>query len=164
MSYDKFLTTQNGNIKEEQAINSSSGAADADKIIRTNAAGQIDNTFLASVESAVMTAFETLAAGDFIHIRSDGQIEKADATAVGKEADGFVLQGITAASSGVVNFDGINTSVSGMTVGAMQFLDTTAGGITETAPSGSGNVVIKLGVAKTATELIFKPKQSIELA
>jgi hypothetical protein len=61
-----------------------------------------------------------------------------------------------------VYFEGTNTGVSGKTPG-VQFLLTAAGTSGSTAPSGSGNVVQKLGVATSATSINFEPQQPIVL-
>jgi hypothetical protein len=54
--------------------------------------------------------------------------------------------------------------MSGLTPGAKYFLATTAGGVSATAPSGSGNVVQPVGVAINATTLSFNPGDVLVLA
>lgn len=111
-------------------------------------------------------ASENLAAGDGVNLFDDGGTIKArkwDATAAGKEADGFVKAAVTSGQSATVFFPGaINDQSSGLTAGEKQFMDTTAGGVTNTAPSTSGNIVQEVGKALSATEYIFSPKKSTE--
>lgn len=67
-------------------------------------------------------------------------------------------------SSTVVLTHGIYTT-SGLTAGATYYASTTAGGITSTAPSGSGDIVRIVGYGLSTTELLFDPdKTYIEVA
>lgn len=158
----KFLTIETGRTKEEQAINSSSGAGDASKIIRTDSSGKIDSTFLppgVAPDVRTITASENLAAGDFVNIHNSSglKVRKADATTSGKEAMGYVLASVTSGNPATVySMDSVNSSVTGKTVGARQYLSTTAGQTTETPPSGSGNVVQFVGFAYSATEIVVE--------
>ena len=89
---------------------------------------------------------------------------KADATTAGKEANGFVLSAVTLGNNATVYFDGTDTQLSSLTPGAVYYLATTAGGVTDTPPSGSGNVLQRVGRALSATELTFEPGEPITLA
>jgi len=159
---DKFVTIAAGVRKLREFITTSAGALDSGKAIALNASGQVDATMLPSNISndRTMTASETLAAADIVNAWDDSgtvKVRKADATATGKKGVGFVQSGITAAATGTVSFEGTITGLSGLTEGADYFLSTTAGAITATAPSASGNVVQFIGVALSATELLFVP-------
>jgi hypothetical protein len=165
----KFLNLTSGVPTQETAVNTSAGAGDANKIPKLDAAGRLDSTMMpvgTDLESASVTASEALSAGDFINLwNSTGiKMRKADATAAGKEAHGFVLASVSSSAAGTAYFDGINTGVSGCTVGARQFLHTTAGGHTETAPSTSANVAQVVGVAISATAIKFNPSVPILVA
>lgn len=159
----KYLTEDSGGVRQHLAINTSAGAADVDKIGRLNELGQWDETMLPNAEVQTKTAFETLAAGDLVHMRSDGEIEKANATTSAKPASGFVKVGITAAAAGPLYGEGIIGGFVGLTIGGDVWLDTTAGIATQTPPSSSGNIVQKVGVAWSATEVKFEAGQTIEL-
>lgn len=165
----KFLSITTGRIQQETAINTSAGAGDADKILRTDASGKIDNSFMpvgVGADTKIVTASENLSAGDFVNIHdSTGiKVRKADATTSGKEADGFVLSAVTSGNPATVYFEGTNTALSSLTLGVRYYLNTTAGGITTTAPSGTGNVVQYIGKSISATELSFEPSDGIILA
>jgi len=117
-------------------------------------------------DTATITASETLAAGNWVNVWNDAstaKVRKADATTAGKEAHGFVLAAFSSGAPATVYFEGANTAVTGLTPGP-QFLNTTAGGATGTAPSGSGNVVQNVGVATSATSLNFQLGTPIVLA
>jgi hypothetical protein len=91
------------------------------------------------------------------------KVRKADATTAGKFAHGYVLAAVNNGDPATVYFEGTNTQVSGAVPG-QTFLSTTAGGFTATAPSAAGNVVQRLGVAVSATEINFERSQPIVLA
>jgi hypothetical protein len=148
--------------------NTSAGAGDAGKLVALDATGKIDNTMMPTgigADTDSIQASEALAAGDWVNIHNSGgaRIRKADATSAGKEAHGFVLAAVSSGASGTVYFEGGNTQVTGKTPGAMQFLSTTPGLSTETAPSATGNVVQRLGVARSATKVDANVQQPITL-
>lgn len=150
------------------ATTSSAGAGDAAKIVQLDGTGRIDNTMMPvgiGVDVATIAAGENLAAGDFVNIYNDSgaKARKADATTSGKEAHGFVLAAVTSGNNATVYFEGTNTGVTGLTPGVV-FLSATAGVATGTAPSSSGNVVQRLGVAVSATAVNFEPHPPVVLA
>lgn len=150
------------------SVGTSAGAGDSGKLPSLDGSGRLDNSFMPvgiGADTAAIATSETLAAGDFVNIwdSTGAKVRKADATTVGKEAHGFVLSAFTHPTTATVYFEGTNTAVSGKTPG-VQFLQTTAGTSGSTAPSSSGNVVQKLGVATSATTINFEPQQPIVLA
>lgn len=156
------LTITNGKVI-------SAGTADSGKLVALDASGRIDSSTLpvgvgADVNSVV--ASEALAAGAFVNIWSNAgvfNVRNADATVAGKEAHGFVLSSFASAAVATVYFIGSNTALSGKTPG-VQFLSTTAGTVSSIAPSGSGNVVQRVGLAVAATVVNFNPCDPIVLA
>jgi hypothetical protein len=95
---------------------------------------------------------------------SAGAGDAADATVAGKDADGFVLAGFLISTPAQVYFEGTNTALSSLTLGVRHYLNTTAGGVTTTPPSGAGNVVQYLGRSVSATELSFEPNDAVTVA
>lgn len=169
MAAHKFLKIASGVVGEEAAIVTSAGAGDDGKIPALDGTGKLDTSMMpvgiVSETDSIATS-ESLAAGDFVNIFASAgtKVRKADATVAGKHANGFVLAvAIHPTTATVYRISQNNTQLTGMTPGAEQFLSTSAGLRTETAPSGSGNVVQSLGVAKSATELIFQPSHPITL-
>lgn len=168
---NKIVSLNASGVLDSTIVNSkttSAGAGDSGKIVALDAAGRIDSTMMpvgVGADTASITTSEALAAGDFVNIHnsSGAKVRKADATTSGKEAHGFVLSAYGSAVAATVYFEGTNTGVTGATAGPV-FLSTTAGLSTSTAPSGSGNVVQKLGVAISTTAINFEPQQHIVLA
>jgi hypothetical protein len=166
----KFLRILAGVISELEALVTSAGAGDAGKIPALDATGKLDNSLMPvgiGADSKILVASENLAAGDLVNVWNDtgtAKARKADATVAGKEANGFVLAAVTSGNNATVYFDGTDTQLSGLTPGAVYYLATTAGGVTATPPSGSGNVVQRVGRALSATELTFEPGEPITLA
>jgi hypothetical protein len=167
---DKYIYNNQGTLTEREAKDSSAGAGDAGKIVALDSTGRLSSTMMPvgmGADTKTITASENLNAGNFVNIWNDAgtvKVRKADATTAGKEANGFVLNTVTAGSAVEVYFEGTNTQLTGLTGGAMYFLSTTAGGVTSTAPSASGNIVQKLGRALSDTEINFEPSDPIVLA
>lgn len=169
MAGDKYLYNNAGTITEKEAKQSSAGAGDAGKIPALDAAGRLDNSMMPvgiGADTQSIVSSENLAAGDLVNIWSDVgvfKVRKADASAAGKEAHGFVLAAVTAPASATVYFEGNNTQVTGLTPGP-KFLSTTPGLSTATAPSAAGNVVQRVGFASSATNLNFTSGDPVVLA
>lgn len=168
---NKFLALVSGRLKEIVALVTSSGAGDAGKIVATDGSGKLDSSLMpVGVGAATKTieASETLASSDVVNVWDDSgtvKVRKADATAVGKEANGFVLAGVTSGQNATVYFDDELTGLSGLTPGTRYYLSAaTPGAITATAPSTAGNVVQHIGTAVSTSSIIFAPDTPIELA
>jgi hypothetical protein len=165
---DKYIRNNAGTLTEKEATVVSAGAGDAGEIVALDNTGRLDSSVLPvgiGADTAIVTAGEALAAGDFVNVYNDtgAKVRKADATTAGKEAHGFVLAAVDNGDPATVYFEGTNTQVSGATAGVV-FLATSAGGFTSTAPSSTGNVVQKLGVAISTTAISFEAQQPIVLA
>ena len=189
----KVITNNAGQLQEVASISTSAGAADAGKIIATNASGQIDVSFLnttvssspnklvmtgadgrldisvlpigVGADTAVIPASEALAAGDLVNIWNNSgtaNVRKADASTAGKEAHGFVLAAVASGQPATVYFEGTNTQMTGLTPGR-QYLSTTPGKTSATAPTGSGQVVQVVGFAVSATAMNFQSNPPIVL-
>jgi len=164
-----FLRLVGGAIQEVLGLQTSAGAGDAGKIPALDAGGRIDNSMMPvgiGADTASVVTSESLAAGDWvnIHASTGSKARKADATTAGKEVDGFVLAAVTAPAAATVYFEGTNNQVSGMTPGSPVFLSTTPGVGAHTVPSASGNIVQRIGVAVSATEVNFERGAPVTLA
>lgn len=116
---------------------------------------------------STFTAGESLVFGDICYFKSDGKMWKADADAsTTMPVMAMALESITADESGSFLLIGIARDDSwAWTVGATLYVDTTAGALTETAPSGSGDVVQAVAIATHADRIYFKPDlTTIEIA
>ena len=147
---------------------SSAGAPDAGKLVALDASGRIDNTQMPTglgADTALITTSEALAAGDYVNVWSStgAKVRKADATVAGKEAHGFVIAAFGAGVAATVYFESTNTGVTGQTPGNV-FLSTTAGLGATAAPTGSGNVVQRIGFAVSATAVNFQSQVPFTLA
>jgi hypothetical protein len=147
----------------------SAGAGDSGKVPALDSSGKLDNSFLPTgigADTATMNTSETLVAGNLVNVWNNlgtANVRKADATVVGKEAHGFVLAGFTHPTTATVYFAGSVVGLTGLTPGK-QFLNTTAGGTTITAPSASGNIVQVVGFATSATSMNFQAETHLVLA
>jgi hypothetical protein len=153
------------------AVTSSAGAGSANQIPALDGSGRLDTTFMpvgVGADTKSVVSSENLAASDLVNLWNDGgtlKARKADATAEGKECHGFVLAGVTAPAAATVYFDGAITGLSGMTIGARQYLSAASPGArTETAPTTAGNVQQYVGVAVSATEMSFEPDDGVTIA
>lgn len=147
----------------------SSGASSAGKVLALDASGKIDVTTLPTgvgANTTSITTSEALSAGDYVNVWNSAgsvRVRKADATVAGKEAHGFVLSAAGASTLATVYFSGTNTAVSAQVPGVV-FLSTIAGTGTAIAPSDSGQVVQRLGVATSATAVNFEYQLFFTLA
>lgn len=152
----------------DDSILNASVTSSANKIVKMDGTGRIDIGVLpvgVGADTATITTSEALAAGDFVNVHNSSgpKVRKADATTAGKQAHGFVLASFGSGASAVVYFEGSNTSVTGKTPGATQFLGITAGAAVEVAPSAAGNVVQEIGVAVSATVINFSGQRPVTL-
>lgn len=157
-----YLALVNGKTSEVVAITASAGISSAGAIPALDANGRLDLSFMPvgiGPDTYTGTAFENLAAGAFVYIRSDGKIANAVASVGGHYAEGFVLQSAAANATGVmVYFDGVNTALTGLTPDTRYYLSaTTPGGATTTPVSaqGAGSIHQVLGMAITANSFQF---------
>ena len=166
---DKYLKQSSGNIAEQEGLVTSGGAGDAGKIPALDPTGRLDPTLMPVgivPETKLILASEALSASNVVNVWNDGgawKVRKADATTSGKEVNGFVLEACDQGVEARIYFEGNITGLDGLTP-STYFLSTTAGAITATPPSSSGNIVQKVGKAISATELHFEPQDFIVLA
>lgn len=168
---DKYLklNTTTGNAAEQEALNSSAGAGSAGKIPALDSAGRLAANMMPLgivPETVSFTASENLTAGNFVNLYLDTTLKgrKAD-NSNARRAHCFVSAAVTSAATGTGYTEGVNSDLTGMTVGAENVMLGTAGGVTETVPAAGASVIVQhLGFAKSATELIVDLKQPTERA
>lgn len=157
MAAKKYLSHSAGNLQEVQATNSSSGVGSEGDIVALDANGKININMMPAGVGAdvkVATANGAIAAKDFVYFEAAGTIAVADNGDAGTAAHGYAPSAINDAEAGDVYFDGIIPGFTGLTIGAGQFLGT-GGDIVESGslPTGTGDIVQKVGVAVSATEV-----------
>lgn len=166
----KYIEQVAGRFQEKSGTAVSTGVADADKIPQLDGSGRFDPSLMPTgigADTAVIQASEALAAGDFINIHNASgaaRVRKADASASGKEAHGFVISTFAAAANATVYFEGTNAQVTGQTPGPVFLSPTTAGQATGTAPITAGQTVQSIGLATSPTSINFHYLPPILLA
>lgn len=96
-----------------------------------------------------------VAAKDVVYISSANSVSPALADNSGTSyAIGLATSTVAATGSVGVKTDGIMGGFSGLTAGSRYFLSaSSAGAITATVPSGTGNTIVQVGYAKSTTDL-----------
>jgi len=109
--------------------------------------------------------------GDLCYISGDSggvpQVTLADADAEGTGSKMLVLiqETIANAADGTAMLFGVQNGFGGLTPGAIQYVHTTAGELTETAPSVAPDIVRIVGYAISASEIFFNPSSTfVEIA
>lgn len=154
----------------DASIVNASVASAANKVAQYGADGKLHITVMPTgigPDTATITASEALAAGDLVNLWNNGgtlNARKADASTVGKEAQGFVLEAVAALAAATVYFEGTNAQCTGMTPGVQFLSSTTPGKTASAAPTGSGKVVQRVGLALSATAMNFENGDPIALA
>lgn len=153
---DKYIAIGTSGKREEvEASDTSAGVANAGDIVALNSAGELDLSLFPTgigPDAKTLTAEVALSAGDFVNINpTTGEVRLAD-NSNNRPAHGFVLDAVAAAGSVLVYFEGGNTALTGLTAGTPYFLDT-AGGVTATPPTATGEILQCLGVACDATTI-----------
>lgn len=123
-------------------------AADATQVVQNYTAG---TGGVAQYEPVYVSANDTVLPGDASAISTSRII-------------GLAPSAISAAASGSIVVNGTITGVgTGWTAGAPVFLSETAGNLTQTAPSTSGAVIIRVGYAKNGTDLAMNIGEPIQI-
>lgn len=139
-------------------------------------AGDTLSAAASEVDVINLTAAATVAALCPVYISAASTFNKAAANASGTtKVIGFAQDAITSAATGWIQTDGILAGTTGewdavagttggLSAGTDYFLSASAGLITATAPSTSGNYVVKVGRAISTTEMEISISDSILLA
>ena len=105
-----------------------------------------------------------LSGGNLVFLHSDSKWLKTDADtgSATRGLLGIAMAAISANNTGKVCILGrVYNAGWSWTTGATLYVSCTTGGITETAPSGSGDSVRKIGHALSSTTIIFNPDATI---
>jgi hypothetical protein len=147
----------NGTQQEYSGVTTSAGAGSADELPRLDSNGKLDVTFMPTgfgQDAIAATAGEVLSAGDFGYFSGTGTVLKADATAIAKQARGYVNSSVINGATATVFFDDTNTAKTGLTVGITYYIDhLTPGGITTSPSTTTGHIVQEVGFSTSATSL-----------
>ena len=173
MATQKFLTRNAGKTKQSTALTTSTGMADAGRVVATGSDGRLDESVMPlgiGASTTIGVASEDLSAGKFVNFWNDAgtlKVRLAD-NSNGRPADGYVTTPYTTDEAATVYpLDGVNSDLSGLTVGADYWLGT-AGGVTavpldSTDDANANKIDQLLGKAKSVTELITTDDHYITL-
>lgn len=159
----RFLALVNGATTQVPAATTSAGSSSAYQVAALGASGTLDISMMptgigANVVSAVASA--NLTAGMMVNYYSNAgvlTVRPADSTAVGSEANGYVIAGFASGATATVYVGGGTLSgLTGLVVGTTYYLGT-VGAATATAPATAGNIVQYVGKAVSTTALEFQP-------
>lgn len=168
---EKVLTHSGGNLTEMSiGIATSAGAGDAGKVVALDGAGRIATAQMPAgigAQTKDYQATEAISAGALVNVydvSGNFRIRNADATVVGKKANGYVLAGIASAATGTVYLAGINNQLTGLAPGDLYLSAATPGAVTATPPTGTGKIVQRVGYALSVTEALIELDSPIVLA
>lgn len=155
----KPIQLVNGKLTQVEATVVSAGAGDAGELVALDSSGHLDVSVLPTglgPNVKLILASENIGAGKYVNIFDNAgtpNVRLADSSN-SREAMGFLLDSVSAASNATVYFEGTNNDLSGLVAGARQFLGT-AGGVTSTPPTFLGGAQISqlVGTAISATEI-----------
>lgn len=152
-----FQRLVNGILSTITGVVTSTGAANDGDVVVLDGTGKLDASVMpvgVAADTYTNTAAEALAAGAFVYLTSTGTIANASGASGGNAAMGFVLASSAATAAATVFFEGRNTGLATLTIGARYYLsDSVAGGATLTPVAGAGKKHQYLGRAVTATSL-----------
>lgn len=157
---------------EVEALTTSAGVGDSGKLVALDAAGRLSTTMMPvgiGADTASIVASEALAAGDFVTVWNDtgtAKVRKANAStaSAGGLVHGFVLDSSLLGANALVYFEGPNTQLTGLTIGATYALSHTVPGgvvVLASATSTAGHILQIVGVAVSATALNFERSEPI---
>jgi len=151
-----------------QTLISSCGIASRSPNQILSSAGDVTAFLANNTHRFYVTAYENITVGAPVSLLVSGGIimaRNANATTSSLPADGFCsqLSGIGIGGIGeVILCNGMNTNLSGLSIGTRYYLSTTAGAYTSTPPTASGNLQQSLGIAVSATSLLFFTGQQVQ--
>lgn len=162
MATQQFLIRLNGETTQAAPITTTTGAADAGKIIATDASGRLALALLPEdigTNKVTAKAGVALTAGKFVTLTNvSGVLTAVLATNATAPADGFVTK--AAAINETVDIfpmDRPNDALTGLTIGTRYFLgtggDATATPLDEALPANKGKISQELGKALTTTTM-----------
>lgn len=170
---NRYMTLVGGFRRLVEFLTISAGSADAGKGVATGADGRLDASLMPlgiGVSTISATATEAIGAGKFVNIYSNAgtlSMRLAD-NSNARAANGFVKDAVSNAAVGqVYRMDDVNAGLTGMTVGAPQWLGTAGGVIStalvETDVANANKISQYLGFAKSATELVTEDSDPVTL-
>ena len=161
MAQPLLVRTDSDDLKHIQPTVVSQGTSSAGQPVALGSDGLLDETLLpvgVGPDVFTATATEALSAGNFVNCYGNSDVfsaRKAD-NSNGRPAHGFVLEAVsTSGTATIYPLGESNTELSGLTVGASYWLGTAGSVIAAPlASSATGKVSQRLGLSRSATELV----------
>lgn len=148
------------NIVQTLVLHCGIGPRSSDKVLLSN--GDPTAILANNVHRFYIQASENINSGAMVNLFAPLPgvlgVRNANATNYTKPCHGFCSQpgGIAAGAIGeIIVSDGVDSNLSGLTVGSEYYLDTVNGQITAVPPVAAGNLEQSLGIAISATTLRF---------
>jgi hypothetical protein len=152
---------------EQLMSHNGSGTVDADNIFGFDLSDFSDSTGVLGTMT-LASSDEAITANQFVAIGGNDIVTKASATS---GADAIGVATTTTGAVGIVPIEvkpgsfRLNGVLSGATAGQPFYIDPASDGdITSTAPSSSGEYVIKVGIALNADDLLVKISDPVRIA
>jgi hypothetical protein len=149
-----------GNVVEDTSPQLGGNLDLNEKNIQLIAAPSADHTTSGNI--ITLTAGEALAFGDVCYMHTDGKMKKGDADAVATAfCWAMALASIDNNATGSFALPGTivrDDTWNWGTLGQPVYLSTTPGELTQTAPSGTADVVQIIGIATHADRILFYPQ------
>lgn len=155
MAAKSFLRLVSGIVTVITGTVVSTGAPNDGDIVALDSTGKIDVSVLpigVGPDVTIVPAFEALGAGKYVNIFLDTGVAKARLAdnSNNRPAHGWVKASVTIGANATIYFEGPNDGLTGLTIGAREYLGT-AGGATETPVTAGIHQL--LGVAINATTI-----------
>jgi hypothetical protein len=160
------VTAGSPNTLSRDIVTASSNGGAAINLNGTSTVWCDATSMVLGIDFEIVTASEAIFAGAIVSLWSNSgvlNVQKANATDTTEPADAFAPLAIGNGAAGIVVFNGVNTAISGLTPGVRQYLSLTDGIVTATPPSSVGNIIQSVGVALSATRLMFRPAPGVKL-
>lgn len=169
MAAPRYLATGTVGSTEVAAIETTTGSAQAEKIIATGADGLIDASFLTKAPGTVSlqaTASEAITAGALVNVYSNSgaaAAQNADGSVAGtKNCNGYAPAAIASGATGtIIVSNGVITGLTGLTAGTAYLSETSKGAVQAAGSTTAGHTFQRIGTALTTTTLYFDPDPGI---
>ena len=164
MAVKKLLSQlENGQEQYIAPVKSSTGSADAEKIVALNNSGKLDLTMMpdgVGAETEVYPASEALSANDLVNIFDDSgtlKVRKAVASDINKSAAGYVKDNVNSGADAAVYFEGRLQGLTGILPNTTYYLSSTqAGKYTSTPPVADGTIYQPVGTGIKTDQIRFE--------
>lgn len=163
---DKYISISGSGHLEKSATVISAGVGNAGQIPALDANGLLDPSVMPSgitPDQKAGTSNGAITAKDLVYMEAAGTIARASAAAgTPHRCDGWATTSVATGQPVIMQLEGKISGLTGLVAGTKYFLsNTTAGGLTATPPSATGEMWQYVGTAMSTTELNFEPDTEV---